>query len=43
MAKKKEPKERKEAYDPKLTINGSFDDVIKASFKKVDKKLKDKR
>ncbi|MBD1364460.1 hypothetical protein IDJ77_11630 [Mucilaginibacter sp. ZT4R22] len=30
--KKKEPKIRSENYDSKLAINGSFDDVIKASF-----------
>lgn len=39
MAKaKKEPKKRSDKYDSKLTVKGSFEDVIKASFKKADKK-----
>jgi hypothetical protein len=29
---KKEPKKRAEKYDSKLAINGTFEDVIKASF-----------
>lgn len=30
-------KERKSTYEKKLSINGSFEDVIKASFKKENK------
>lgn len=30
--KPKEPKKRAEKYDSKLAINGTFEDVIKASF-----------
>lgn len=30
--KKKEPKKRSEKYDTKLAINGTFEQVIKASF-----------
>jgi hypothetical protein len=42
MAKKKkeEPKERAESYDPKLAINGTFEQVIKASFKKKEEPKK---
>lgn len=41
MAKNKEQsKEKTEGYDPKLAINGTFEEVIKASFVK-DKKKKE--
>jgi hypothetical protein len=30
--KKKEPKKRAEKYDTKLAVNGTFEQVIKASF-----------
>lgn len=30
--KEKQPKSRPEKYDSKLAINGTFEDVIKASF-----------
>lgn len=33
-------KARKSTYEKKLSVNGSFEDVIKASFKKADKKPK---
>jgi len=45
MDKKKEeetkkPKKRPEKYDSKLSINGSFDDVIKVSLIKPEEKAK---
>jgi hypothetical protein len=38
--KKAAPKKRKEKYDTKLAINGTLDDVLKASFKNTSKKEK---
>jgi len=49
MAKaKKAAKKRPEKYDPKLTIKGSFEDVIKVSVspkakKETDQKLEKKK
>ncbi len=37
---KKEPKKRKTKYDIKLSIDGTLDDVLKASFNKSTKKDK---
>jgi hypothetical protein len=40
--KKTEPKPRAEKYDEKLAINGTFEGVIKAAFKR-DIKCEDKK
>lgn len=39
---KKEKKERSENYEQKLKIEGTFDDVLKASVKPSQKDEKDK-
>jgi hypothetical protein len=38
MEEKKTPKPRAEKYDTKLAVNGTFEQVIKAAFKKPFKK-----
>lgn len=38
--KKEETKERSENYDPKLAIKGTFEEVIKVSFKKKEEPKK---
>lgn len=39
----KEKKDRKEKYDPKLVVKGSFADVIKASISKPPTKPESKK
>jgi len=42
-AKEKPKKERKEHYEPKVSFDGTFEDMITISLKGADKKVKDKK
>ena len=42
-AKKKETKKRAEKYEPKVSFDGTFEEMIGISVKDAEKKLKEKK